>query len=264
MSLTTAGKNYIAEKFGINNCMVYTGLSWITHGSGGTQENESGGTAQIVARIVTSGITRIQITSPSSGSYTLSDLIANNQTQLVDYSDASWISNNDGYPSGEPQYCVGAGPTPGPTGGPTPQPTTLPPGMAGEYTFIASPTGTPSVSIQTSDISMRQSTTDYHFEVNDLFITNDSAYKTYVAVRVKLFSGSQTSCPTSGEVFDGMDRVSTSRNVRIKTLDPGEIADVNVDVYQPAHILGVHTVCLIVHGSFNKQALEDEVLLIPG
>lgn len=268
MSLTTTGKNYIAEKFGINNCMVYTGLSWTTYGSGGTQENETGGTAKLVSRLITSGITSVRVTSPGSGTYTLSNLTSNNQNQTVDYSDASWISNNDGYPSGETQYCIGTGPTPTPTpSGPTPVPTVLPPGMAGEYIFKSSPappSGAPSISLRTSDIVMRQSTSDYHFELNDLFITNNSPHKAYAAVRIKLFQGSHGSCPTSGEVFDGMDRVSTSRNVRIKTLDPGEIEDVNVDVYQPSNILGVHTVCIIVHGSFDKSSLENEVAYISG
>lgn len=260
MSLTITGKDYIATKFGVANCMVYTGLSWVTHGSGGTTENETGGTAKLVSRLITTGITHIVI---GGTSYNLNNLVTNNQNQTVDYSDASWISNNDGYPSGEAQYCAGAA-TPTPTGTPTPVPTVLPPGMAGQYTFLQAPTGSPTVILTTDDIKMKQSSTDYHFEIDDIFITNTSANKAYIAVRCKLFSGAQTSCPVSGEVFDGMDRVSTSRNVRIKTLEPGEIEDINADFYQPGHILGVHTVCLIVHGSFSKQSLEDEIVHITG
>ena len=265
MALTNAGKDYIASNFGINNCMVNSGLSWTTYGTGGTSSNESGGTAQIVARLVTSAITRIQITSPSSlsGSYTNSDLVSNNQNQAVTYADASWITNNDGYPSGEEQYCAGTTtPTPVPTASPSPGPTVD--GYAGEYTFHQGPTGDPNVTLNTNDVDMKQSDTDYHFEVDDLFVTNHSANKCYIAVRCKLFAGRLGTCPSSGEVFDGMDRVSTSRNVRIKVLDPGEMELINADFYQPAHILGVHTVCIIVHGSFNKANLEVEVAGIPG
>jgi len=265
MTLTTTGKNYIAEKFGINNCFVYSGLSWTTYGSGGTSQTETGGTAKLVSRLVTSGIVRVQLTSPGSGSYTPADLTNNNENQSADYGDASWISNNDGYPSGESQYCAGTT-TPTPTATPTntPAPTVFPPGYAGEYTFHQGPTGAPSVTLNTNDVDMTQDDSDYHFEVNDLYITNNSANKCYVAFRCKLFAGSLGSCPSSGEVFDGMDRVSTSRNVRIKILDPGEMELVNADFYQPAHILGVHTVCIIVHGSFNKASLEAEITGIPG
>ncbi len=165
-----------------------------------------------------------------------------------------WISTNTS--------CVGdAGASPTPTVLP---PTQLPPGMAGQYTFLQSPTGTPTVNLNTGNIKMSQSSTDYHFEIDDLFITNTSANKVYIAVRCKLFTGALNTCPSSGETFDGMDRVSTSRNVRIKTLEPGEIEDINADFYQPAHIIGVHTVCLIVHGSYNKQSLENEIANVPG
>lgn len=265
MALTSIGKDYVAREFGVNNCMVNSGLTWTTFGTGGTSSNESGGTAQIVARLVTSAITRIQLNTPRSGSYTLNDLVSNNQNQSVSYADASWITNNDGYPSGEDQYCVGTTtPTPTTTPTSTPAPTTYPPGYAGEYTFHQGPTGDPNVTLNTNDVTMQQDDSDYHFEVKDLFITNNSANKCYVAFRCKLFAGRLGTCPSSGEVFDGMDRVSTSRNVRIKVLDPGEMELVNADFYQPAHILGVHTVCIIVHGSFNKASLEAEVANIPG
>ncbi len=269
MALTNTGRDYIASKFGINNCMVNSGLSWTTYGTGGTSSSETGGTAQIVARLVTSAITRIEITAPYSlrGSYTNNDLISNNQNQAVTYTDAAWITNNDGYPSGETQYCAGTTtPTPTPTSSPspTPAPTVSPPGLAGDYTFYGAPTGSPNVTLDTLNVDMKQSSTDYHFEVDDLFLTNNSGNTAYVAVRCKLFTGSLGSCPTSGEVFDGMDRVSTSKNVRIKVLNPGEMEIVNADFYQPGHILGVHTVCIIVHGSFNKASLEAEVAGITG
>ena len=263
MVLTTTGKNYIADKFGINNCFVYSGLSWTTYGSGGTSQAETGGTAKLVSRLVTSGIVRVQLISPGSGSYTPADLTSNNENQSANYTDVQWINNNDGYPAGETQFCIGTTtPTPAPTASPTPGPTVD--GYAGEYTFHQGPTGDPSVTLTTNDVDMKQSDTDYHFEVDDLFVTNHSANKCYIAVRCKLFAGRLGTCPSSGEVFDGMDRVSTSRNVRIKVLDPGEMELINADFYQPAHILGVHTVCIIVHGSFNKASLEAEVAGISG
>lgn len=264
MSLTTQGKDYIAQKFGINNCMVYEGLTWNSVSTSGQSQQESGGTALIVFRLTEAAVDRIELISPSTGTHRSADLTTNNLNQVVEAADASWISNNDGYPAGETQYCVGAGPTPGPSPSPTLQPTQLPPGMAGAFTFLQAPSGTPSVILSTNDIEMSQSSTDYHFEIDNLFITNNSANKAYIAVRVKLFTGAQSSCPTSGEVFDGMDRVSTSRNVRIKTLDPGEMEEINADFYQPAHIIGTHTVCLIIHGSFSKPSLEAEVAGITG
>lgn len=264
MSLTTQGKDYIAQQLGINNCMVYSGLTWNAVSTTGQSQQETGGTALAIFRLTEAAVARIELTAPRSATFTSATIKSNNQNQDIEAADASWISNNDGYPTGETQYCAGAGPTPGPSPTPTLQPTQLPPGMAGAYTFLQAPSGTPSVTLRTNDIKMSQSSTDYHFEIDDLFITNNSANKAYIAVRVKLFTGALSSCPNSGEVFDGMDRVSTSRNVRIKTLEPGEIEDINADFYQPAHIIGTHTVCLIIHGSFNKASLEAEIASIPG
>lgn len=138
------------------------------------------------------------------------------------------------------------------------------PGLAGTYEFIGPQTGAPTITLDLSALEMKQNSTDYHFEMNDIVITSTSPQNIYIALEVRLFSGALNLCPTSGSVFTGMDRVSTTRIPRIKLLDPGEVNNINADFYQPEAIRGVHTVCLLVHGAWTRQALEDEIALITG
>ncbi len=106
MTLTANGKNYIAQNFGISNCCVATGLSWTAVANDGSTVNESGGTASIVARLVTTSVyQRIDLTAPRTGSYTYAALKQANDNTDVTLTDAQWVAANDGSPSGEAQYC---------------------------------------------------------------------------------------------------------------------------------------------------------------
>lgn len=109
MTLTTNGKNYIAQKFGLSNCFVSTGLSWIaTSAIDGTQINESGGTASIIGRLVTTPVYANVIIN--SVTYTYAQLkTANDNTDLT-LADAQWVAANDGTPTGEAQYCYSCTP----------------------------------------------------------------------------------------------------------------------------------------------------------
>jgi len=262
MTLTTNGKNYIAQKLGLSNCFVLTGLSWTAVANDGTQVNESGGTASIVGRLVnTSVYARIVINSIS---YTYANLKAANDNIDVTLTDAQWIAANDGSPAGEAKYCYVAG-TPTPTRTPTPTPGPTPaPGVAGTFEFKGPVTGTPTVTLDLSSLIMKQAS-DYHFEMNDIKITNTSGYTIYLAMEVKLFKGALTSCPASGWVFDGMDRTATAyKNVRIKSLELGETGIYDADFFQPLSIIGVHTVCLIIWGAWTQEQLKSEIGGITG
>jgi hypothetical protein len=106
MTLTVNGKNYIAQNFGISNCNAASGLSWTAVANDDTTVNESGGTASIVARLVTTSVyKRIDLTSPRTGSYTYAALKQANDNTDVVLTDAQWVAANDGTPSGEAQYC---------------------------------------------------------------------------------------------------------------------------------------------------------------
>jgi len=106
LALTTNGKNYIAQNFGISNCFVSTGLSWTAVANDDSTVTESGGTASIVARLVTTSVyKRIDLTSPIIGSYTYAALKQANDNTDVTLTDAQWIAANDGTPSEESQYC---------------------------------------------------------------------------------------------------------------------------------------------------------------
>jgi len=274
MTLTTNGKNYIANKFGSNGCFASSGLSWTYLGTDNVTYAETGATAQLVSRLVmTSIVVSVKINSVT---YTYAQLKSNNDNTDVSLTDTQWISQNDGFPSTEPRYCVaGQTPTPTPTATPfptntpSPTPTTTPgptpvPGNLGQFNFSTGATGNPTVILDVASVSMKQSATDQHFEINTVKITNTSPFTVYLASEIRLFQGAQSICPTSGHSFRGLDRVSTTKEPRIKTLDPGIAASYNLDFYQPGTITGIHTVCLYVHGSFDKEELEAEIEPITG
>lgn len=344
MTLTTNGKNWIANTFGSGGCYVASGLSWVYRGIDGVDYSETGATSQIVSRLVSS---LVQYVTFGGVNYTYSNLKTNNDNTDADLNDALWIAQNDGSPSGEAQYCaggiiikvyisqglgtvsvyknnvlqgslVGAGPkeftfasgdsmkfealpntgytftkwcknptsclspiftTPytvtasvsseisavfTSTGTPTPTPAPVPGEAAGTFEFAAPPSGIPSVTLDISAMAMKQNSTDMHFEMNGVSITNTSQWPVYIAAEIRLFPGSLTSCPTSGWAFQGMDRVSTTKALRIYTLDVGETRALNLDFYQPASILGTHTVCAVIHGDYDRDALETEITPITG
>lgn len=147
---------------------------------------------------------------------------------------------------------------------PAPDTPDTPSDLAGTHVFIGPPEGQPSITLDLSNLEMRQNESDYHFEMNDILITSTSPQKIYIALEVRLFPGAHNACPTSGASFIGMDRVSTSRNIRIKVLDPGEVETINADFYQPEALRGIHTVCLLVHGTWTRTELETEVAVITG
>jgi len=288
MTLTDNGKIYIATHFGIGNCFAGSGLSWVAVDVNDVTASESGGTAQIVARLLTPNVYKeIRITAPSTqaGTYTNAQLIAANDGQNItgpgDGTDYDFIKYNDGNPDPEPKYCIG---------GCVPVWTCEIPlngyqydgcgnrelksecdpvipsdsERVGEYVFVGPQEGDPTIILDLSNLEMSQDPRDFHFEMNNIVITSTSPIDFYIALEVRLFSGAHALCPTSGAVFTGMDRVSTTRIPRIKLLNPGEIDDINADFYQPESIRGVHTVCLLVHGAWDRDVLKAEILPIIG
>ena len=109
MALTSSGKDYIAENFGIGNCFVDSGVSWTSVDVNGTRLSESGGTKNVVARLINDMVyARIEMSNPSTGTFTKTQLIAANGGQSITLADADAIGNED---SGAAQYCTGAPPT---------------------------------------------------------------------------------------------------------------------------------------------------------
>lgn len=298
MTLSQAGKEYIAQHFGTSNCYAPSGISY-TDPAG---VPAIGSTSDVVAtlKMDDGGLSR----GPNGEVY--DDIVAANGGAITN-TDIVEIASNDGFPDGEPQYCIGAcvplwqceTPLNGyesdgcgnrqlnsacdsvcvpswtcviPLNGTMEDGcgnlkidemcNPAAPGLAGTYEFIGPLTGAPTITLDLSALEMRQNTSDYHFEMNDIIITSTSPQNIYIALEVRLFSGALNLCPTSGSVFTGMDRVSTTRIPRIKLLDPGEVNNINADFYQPEAIRGVHTVCLLVHGAWTRQALEAEILPI--
>lgn len=263
MSLTTNGKNYIADKFGIGGCFVSSGISF-TYVAGSTTYNDSGGTAQIVSRLVLTAV--VSKVTVGGIDYTYAMLkTANDGVDIdLDADVKGWIVLNDGDPSGEPKYCSGS-PSTTPTVPPTATPTPVPPTKVSTFTFMAAPSGIPSLSLDLSQLTMQQNATDRHFEMNGVSLTNTSLYPVYIAIEARLFSGALASCPESGQVFRGMNRTSgISRGTRIYLLNPAEFAKYNLDFYQPASILGVHTVCIYAHATYDRDDLEAEIANITG
>jgi len=111
MTLTTNGKNYIGKHFGNSSrCYVLSGLNWTTLGTDDIPTDETGGTAQIVGRLVLQQVNKSVTISGTT--YIYEDLRAANYTltpadaQDVFFTDAQWITQNDGSIDGEPQYCA--------------------------------------------------------------------------------------------------------------------------------------------------------------
>jgi len=106
MTLSQNGINYICQNFGDTNlCCVRTGLSWY-YTAGGTNYNETGGTAQIVSRLASGLIDSLTMTNPARGTFTQAQLnTANGST--VTLPDAQAVAQHDQSPN---QWCYGAPP----------------------------------------------------------------------------------------------------------------------------------------------------------
>jgi len=284
MTVTDNGRNYIATNFGIGNCFVSTGLTWTAVDINDATVDESGGTAQIVARLLTPVVYKeIRVLTPATqaGTYTYQQLISANDGQIITVPEvSSEISQHDGDPVTEDQFCIATcvpdWQCESPLSGyefdgcgnrrlnPACNPQEGDKDYAGTYEFIGPPSGQPTINLDLSALEMTQDPTDYHFEMNNIVITSTSPQVCYIALEVRLFGGALDHCPDSGEIFAGMDRVSTTRIVRIRVLDPGEVNNINADFYQPEAMRGVHTVCLLVHGTWTRTDLENEVAPITG
>lgn len=257
----TAVKDWLAQNAGINSCFSPTGVSY-KDPDGISRTGSTGDVlnAFLVANMVgKSNAIIIESTSYAS----LKSILNNNQDITMD--DVAWVYSNDGTGT-ESKYCSGTPSTPTPT--PTPQPgvtpTPPPPEKAGTFVFVAPISGDPTVILDLSELQMRQAY-DGHFEMNDIQIKNTSQHPVYIATRIKLFAGDISVCRQTGYVFEGMDRTDTvNRSLRVKTLEVGETESYNADFFQPAHILGMHTICMLIHGAWSRADLVDEVEHISG
>ena len=255
-------KEWLARNAGIGSCFSPTGISYKDPDG----ISRTGGTGDVVtAFVVANMIGKSGVYIISSMSYSLLKTMNNGQDITID--DASWTYSNDGTGT-EPKFCIGAAVTPTPTPTPTPvpgvTPTPPPPDRAGIFEFVGPITGDPTVILNLSELQMRQAA-DRHFEMNGIRITNTSSHPVYIAMRIRLFSGDIPVCKTTGFVFDGMDRTDTElRNIRVKTLEVGESAVYNADFFQPPNILGMHTICMLIHGAWSRADLVDEVENVVG
>ena len=242
--LTISLKNWLGANAGIGSCFAAAGINY-TDPDGIARTGSTGDVlnAFVVAHMV--GKDAVIIIAGTN--YTQLKVINEGNDATID--DVTFVYGNDGDPVGEPKFCVVVA---------------APPGMAGVYEFIGPPTGDPVIDLDLVNLEMRQNLSDYHFEMNDMSIISRSSHRIYIALEVRLFTGALTACPISGAAFVGMDRVSTTKAVRIKILDPDEVMPVNADFYQPASIRGVHTVCLLVHGTWTRDELETEIAGITG
>ena len=107
MTFSQAGIDYICQNFGLNNCCVHQGLSWY-YTIEGQDHNETGGTAQVVSRLVLGLIDSLTMVSPDNGTFTQADLNEANGSPVT-LQDAQEITHHD-EPS-EDQWCIGGVPT---------------------------------------------------------------------------------------------------------------------------------------------------------
>lgn len=260
--INTTVKNWLANNAGVSSCFSPIGV--IYKDPDGISRTGSTGdvlNAFLVANMVGKSTTIII----ANTSY--SSLKSMNGSQDITMDDVAWAYSNDGTGT-EQMYCTGTAPapTPYPTPTPTPGETPTPPpsGRAGTFVFTAPIAGDPTVNLNLSGLQMRQAY-DGHFEMNEIQITNTSSHPVYVAIRIKLFAGDISMCRETGYVFDGMDRTDTiNRSLRVKTLEVGETETYDADFFQPLHLLGVHTICMLIHGAWTRADLVDEIEQVVG
>jgi len=247
--INTAVKNWLAQNAGINNCFASSGISF----KDADGISRTGSTGKVLSEYYTAH----QIGKDSAviiANYSYANLKALNGNKDISMSDVYWVGSNT--------YCYNQETTPTPSIAPT-----TAPGTPSPFDFTDVPSGVPSVVLDLSDMIMQQNSTDYHFEMNDVLIKNNSPWKVYIAAEIKLFGGAQNACPTSGAVFNGLNRASSTdritqvvtRNPRYTILDKFESAYFSMDFYQPSSIKGLHTVCLIIHGAFTRDEIVQEV-----
>jgi len=259
MTLSAIAKNMLVSIAGSGGCFALSGITY-TDPDG---LSRTGSTADVLNAFVVSNL----VGKPNAmikGGYTYSSFISSfNGNAAMDIADVTWAYNN--------QYCAAGStpqpgtPTPTPTGTPTPTPSGQTGGSPNVFEFVAPPSGLPSITLGLATLEMRQNGTDRHFEMNSVDITNNSQWPVYIAAEVRIFQGSLNSCPATGAVFKGLNRTeTTSRAVRINTIDPGVKDNLNLDFFQPTNLVGFYTICLYIRGSFVRQDLLNEISTITG
>ena len=110
--LTENGKNWIAEKFGIKvgdkYCYSYDSPTFYWYDPDEKIEKTDSGTANAVSVLLTAHLTGKEsevYVRIGDKKYYYSDLKAGNDGQDLTLDDAKWVADNDGYPTGESQYC---------------------------------------------------------------------------------------------------------------------------------------------------------------
>jgi len=104
MTLSAAGRDYIAQKFGVGNCLVSGGITVEVYDLASAHWTETLGSAQIVARLVTT--TMYSKVNIGGVDYTYAALKAANGGADVTSTDITWIADHDDTPaSGQTQYC---------------------------------------------------------------------------------------------------------------------------------------------------------------
>lgn len=256
--INTAVKDWLAKNAGVSSCFSPYGVSYKDPDG----VSRTGSTGDVLnAFLVANMIGKSTTVIIANTAYTTLKSINNMQDITMD--DVAWVYSNDGTGT-EQKYCVSAAVTPTPTPVPGVTPTPPPVDRAGVFVFVGPIEGDPTVNLDLSGLVMRQAY-DSHFEMNGIIITNTSSHPVYIAMRIKLFAGDLPVCRDTGYVFDGMDRTDTElRSLRVKTLEVGESATYNADFFQPAHIRGLHTICMLIHGAWSRADLVDEVEHISG
>jgi uncharacterized repeat protein (TIGR02543 family) len=107
MSLNQSGIDYICQNFGdASLCCVRTGLQWRWTDIDGATGDETGGTAQVVSRLInTMLITKVTMLTPARGDFTYSQLRTANGGADVNLNDCDTILQHDSPPN---QWCYTA------------------------------------------------------------------------------------------------------------------------------------------------------------
>lgn len=265
MALTTAAKDWIAQKLGRDNCMTEISMQFQFHDSvNDIMYQDTGGTATILNALVDSACDYVVV--DGTPYYASSLRSVNGGTDPVYPADVQWVQAND---AGATQYCYTAS---GNGGGAPGSKTATPPLMVTIAEGVPCPAGAPTVVLDTTEAFayFKASPTTY-VGVMDVLVTNvntgGNCYG-YFAWEMRLWPGDPNApvpatCPTGAperqEISRFLGKVSATKVISVKLLGTSEQAMIGASFEIPTHMRGTKVLCLSLWGNHDKDALLAEL-----
>jgi len=247
MTLSTNGKNWLAQNAGSGNCFTTGGVSY-TDADGIARV---GSTGDVVNAFYTAhSVNKDTATIIAATSYNGFRAINGGDLVMGDVGDAY------GMESGATQYCY----TPGGGGGDVEA-------IVGTFDFSAPPcTGDPAGSIavpatKTMGIEMSQILNKTWFWINGVQLTNASACAVFTTVELRMWPGAQSSCGTKASAIKSINRNVGELFIRNIPIEAGDTSTQYLDYFITEGVAGVKKPdgTPILWANFSKYDLNYEL-----